>query len=74
MGVDPDRNAKGPGQAKVSQFDDSFVVDKEVLGFQVPMENSTTMTELNALQDLVQVALLGHSTQSFDNIRSLSPQ
>ncbi len=59
MGVDPDRNTKGPSQAKVCQFDNSLVVNQEVLGFQVPVKDSTTVTEVNALQDLVKVALKG---------------
>lgn len=57
MGVDPNRNTKSSSQAKVCQFDNSLVVDQEVLGFQVPVEDSTTVTEVNALQDLIQVAL-----------------
>lgn len=57
MGKDPDRNTRSSSQAKVCQFDNSLVVDQEVLGFQVPVEDSTTVTEVNALQDLVKVAL-----------------
>lgn len=57
MRVDSNRNTKGPSQAKISQFDNSLVVDQEVLGFQVPVEDSTTMTEVDTLQDLVKVAL-----------------
>lgn len=47
--VDPDRNTKGPSQAKVCKFDNTFVVNQEVLGFQVPVEDSTTVTKVNAL-------------------------
>lgn len=57
MGVDPDRNTKGPSKAKVCQFDNPFVVNQQVLGFQVPVEDSPTVTEVDALQDLVKVAL-----------------
>lgn len=60
MSVDSDRNTKGPRQAKVCQFDDSFVVNQEVLWFQVSVENSAAVTEVNALQDLVQVTLEAH--------------
>lgn len=59
MGVDPNRNTKGTSQAEVCQFNNSLVIDQEVLGFQVPVEDSTTMTEVNAFQDLVKVALQG---------------
>lgn len=57
MGVDPNRNTKRSSQAKICQFDYSLVVDQEVLGFQVPVEDSTTVTKVNALQDLIEVAL-----------------
>lgn len=57
MRVDPDRNTKGSSQAKVCQFDNSLVVNQEVLGFQITVEDSTTVTEVNALQYLVKVAL-----------------
>lgn len=59
MGIDPNRNTKGSSQAKVCQFDNSLVVDQEVLGLQVPVEDSSTVTEVNALQYLVKVALKG---------------
>lgn len=57
--VDSDWDAEGPGQAKVRQFDDSFVVNQEVLWFQVPVEDSATVAEQNALQDLIKVTLKG---------------
>lgn len=71
MGVDPDRNTKGPSQAKVCQFDNSLVVDQEVLRFQVPVEDSTTVTEVNALQDLVEVALKGGEGGEMDTCLEL---
>lgn len=57
VGVDPDRNTKGSSQAKVCQFDNALVVDQQILWFQVTMEHSATVTEVDALQYLVQVAL-----------------
>lgn len=59
VGVHPHRNPEGPSQAKVRQFDDTFVVNQEVLGLQVPVEDSTAMAKVNTLQDLEQVALRG---------------
>lgn len=67
MGVDPNRNTKGPSETKVCQFDNSLVVDEEVLGFQVPVEDPTTVTEINALQDLVKVALKGGEGRGKEN-------
>lgn len=57
MGVDPDRNTKSSGQAKVCQFDDALVVDQQVLWFQVPVKDTVTVAEVYSLQDLVEVAL-----------------
>ena len=62
MGVDSDGDVEGPGQAKVGQFDDPFVVNQQVLRFQVPVEDSATVAEQNALEDLVEVTLRGQKT------------
>lgn len=60
MGVDPDRNTKGSSQTKVCQFDNALVVNQQILWFQVTMEHSATVTEVDALQNLVKVALDQH--------------
>lgn len=57
MGVNPDRNTEGPGQAKVCQLDHPLVVNQEVLGLQISVEDSTTVTKIDTLQNLVEVAL-----------------
>lgn len=57
MGVDPDGNTEGPGQAKVCQFDDALVINQKVLGLQVAVEDPPSVTEVNALKDLIEVAL-----------------
>lgn len=62
MRVDPDRNPKGSCQAKICQFNDALVVNEEVLGLEVPVKDTTTVTEVYSLQDLVQVALNGKET------------
>lgn len=59
MGVDPDWNTEGSCQAKVCQLNDALVVDEEVLGLEVPVQDAPTVTEVYSLQDLVQVALNG---------------
>lgn len=59
MGVDPDWNTKGSRQAKICQLDDALVVDEEVLGLEVPVQDAPAVTEVYSLQDLVQVALHG---------------
>lgn len=59
MSVDPDRDPKGSSQAKVCQFDDALVVNEEVLGLEISVKHTTTVTEVYSLQDLVQVALNG---------------
>lgn len=59
VGVDPDGNTKSPCQPKVCQFNNALVVNEEVLGLEVPVKDTTTVTEVYALQDLVMVALKG---------------
>lgn len=59
MGVDPDWNTKGSCQTKIGQLDDALVVDEEVLGLEVSVQDAPTVTEVYSLQDLVQVALNG---------------
>lgn len=59
MGVDPDRDTKGSCQAEICQFNAPLVVDEEVLGLEVPVEDAPCVTEAYSLQDLVQVALNG---------------
>ena len=57
MCVDPHWDPEGPSQPKVGQFDDALVVDEQVLGLQVSVQNPSAVTEQDPLQDLVQVAL-----------------
>lgn len=68
VGVDPDRDPKGSCQAKVCQFNDTLVVDEKVLGLEVPVEDTTTVTEVYSLQDLIQVALNGTKTHKDENL------
>lgn len=53
MSIDSDRNSKSPGQSKVCQFNDSFVVDQQILWLQIPMEDPPLVTEQDGLHDLV---------------------
>ena len=59
VGVDTDGHAEGPRQAKVGQLDHTLVVDEQVLGLQVAVQHPPAVAEVDALQDLVQVALGG---------------
>lgn len=59
MGIYPDWHPEGPGQPKVCQLDHSLVVNQQVLGFQVSVEDPSTVAKQDALQDLVQIALDG---------------
>ena len=44
MGIRPERHAKGPGQAKVSEFKIEMLVDEKILWFEVSVENAVCMT------------------------------
>ena len=38
--VDPHRDAESPGQTKVGDLDGAVLIDQQVLGLQVPAEDS----------------------------------
>ena len=48
-----DGDAEGTGEAKVSKFELAFVVDQEVLRFEVTVENPIVVAEGNSLKELV---------------------
>ena len=53
VGEGVDGNAEGAGETKVGEFELAFVVDEEILGFQVTVEDAIFMTECNSLEELV---------------------
>lgn len=57
MCVHSNWHSEGTCQPKVCQLYHSFIIDQQVLGFQVTMQNSATVAEQNPLQDLIQVTL-----------------
>ena len=57
MSVDPDRDSESAGQTEVSDLDAAILVDQEVLGLHVAVQNSPLVAEQDALQELVEVAL-----------------
>ena len=57
MSVNPYRNAKCPSKTKISQLDNSILVNEQILGLQVSVEDSSLVAKQNARKDLVQVAL-----------------
>ena len=58
MSVHTDRDTKGSGQTEVGNLDASVLVNQEILGLHVPVENSPLMTEQDALQQLKRVKLI----------------
>ena len=57
------RDAEGAGEAEVGEFELAFVVDEEVLGFQVPVEDAVFVAEGDALQELVHEGFDGDEVQ-----------
>jgi hypothetical protein len=49
MGIHPDRDADGPGQAEVGDLDGAALVDEQVLRLQVAVENAPLVAEQDAL-------------------------
>ena len=52
-GKTPDRDAKGSRQPKVRKFQFASLVDQQVLGFQIPMENIPAVAVGQAPQQLI---------------------
>ena len=59
MGVGSYWNPKCPSQAKVCQFYGTLLVNEQVLGLQITMDDPSRMTEYGALENLVRIALTG---------------
>lgn len=57
MCVHSDWHSEGTCQPKVCQLYHSLIIDQQVLGFQVTMQNPAAVAEQNPLQDLIQVTL-----------------
>ena len=58
VSVHTNRDTEGSGQTEVSDLDASVLVNQEILGLHVPVENSPLMTEQDALQQLKRVKLI----------------
>ena len=52
VSVDPDWNAKCPGEAEVGYFDDALLVDEKVLWLQVAVQYPALVAEQDALEQL----------------------
>lgn len=59
MSVGPQGYPKGSGQSKVSQFDGTQLVDEQILGLQVSVNDPMRMAKVYSLQQLEEVALEG---------------
>ena len=58
VSVHTDRDTEGPGQTEISNLDASVLVNQEILGLHVSVENSPLVTEQDALQQLKPVKLI----------------
>lgn len=57
MRVAANGDAKSPRQTKIGQLDAALGVDEQVLRLQITMQHAVHVTESDATQQLVQVAL-----------------
>ena len=53
MGEVLDRNTEGSSQAEISQFEQAFPINQQILRLQVSMEHLVPMAFLYAIQELV---------------------
>lgn len=57
MGVGAQRHAKGSSQSKVSQLDGTQLINEQVLGLQVSVNDPMRVAEIHPLQQLKKVTL-----------------
>lgn len=50
-------NAKGTRQTKVGNLDDTLVVEQQILGLQIAMNDTTRMTKDQTVENLLEIAL-----------------
>ena len=53
VGEGVDGDTEGAGEAKVGKFELAFVIDEEVLRFEVAVEDAVVVAESDALEELV---------------------
>lgn len=52
MCVGPKRNAKGSSETEICELEVTVLVDEEVLGFEISMEDSMSVTVVESLDEL----------------------
>jgi hypothetical protein len=68
VSVAPQRDTKGTCKTKVGQFQGAVLVNEEVLGFQVPVQDPARVAVIKAFNQLVEIALQGRSRGMSDNV------
>ena len=53
VGEGVDRNSKGAGETKVGEFKLAFIIDQEILRFEIAVEDTVVVAESDALKELV---------------------
>lgn len=57
MGVGAQRHSKGSSQSKVSQLDGTQLINEQILGLQVSVDDPMRVAEIHPLQQLKEVTL-----------------
>jgi hypothetical protein len=57
VGVASQRDTKGTCKTKVGQFQGAVLVNEEILGFQVPVQDPARVAIVKAFDELVEIAL-----------------
>ena len=70
MSVHSDGHSESSRETKVGKFDISRCIKQKILWFQVAVQDTMTMTEENALQQLVNVALTVQQTRIDQSINA----
>ena len=57
MSEGTDGDSEGSGEAEISYLDGTQFVDKQILGFEVPVDDTTGVTVVDPIQDLIHITL-----------------
>jgi hypothetical protein len=57
VGVRPERDAKRPGEPKVGELEVAVLVDEQVLGLEIAVEDPVGVTVVEALDELQRESL-----------------
>lgn len=72
VSVAPHGHTKRPSKSEVGELDVAVVVDEQVLRFEVAMQDAVTVHVVDAVQELISVALKHHNTMNSNILQTVT--